>query len=312
MELLDLELWQARFREALRVRNMAAGTVDGYVAELKPFFAFLRERGGLASWAGLTREHLREYQTQLYYERSHKGRKQALAPSTRRWRMNAVASFVRWLVGQGWLLADPTAGLEAIKVPDPMPRLTLTETEVLAILEAPDTSQPLGIRDRAMLEVLYATGMRNGELGGLQLDQVHRGRGQLQLLGKGRKPRLVPLGKTALAWLERYIEEVRPGLLGDPTDTRVFLTRCGTSLDPSYLAQLVARAGRRAGLKQHVTPHVLRHSLATHLLRRGAGLRPLQALLGHASLETTQKYTRMEISDLRSVLEAFHPRERPR
>ncbi len=311
MELLDLTLWQARFREALLVRNCAPGTVIGYVGELKPFFAFLRQRG-LVSWAGLTREHLREYQTQLFYAPSRRGKPRALAPATRQWRMTAVARFVRWLVAQGWLLSDPTVGLESIQVTERLPRLLLTEAEVLAVLEAPDLSLPLGVRDRAMLELFYATGIRNGELGGLRLDQVDRLHGQLRIVGKGRKPRVLPLAPTAQHWLERYLHEVRPALLRDAAETRVFLTRYGRPLVRTYLAEMVARAARRGGLTQHVTPHVLRHSLATHLLRRGAGLRPLQALLGHASLETTQRYTRVEVSDLRSVLEAFHPRERPR
>lgn len=307
MDPLSLQLWQERFREHLAVRQWSARTIDTYTAELRPCLAFLQAQG-LTSLAGLTREHLEAYRTHLYYQR-FRGR--ALALSTQRVRFGAVKQFVRFLVRTRVLLLDLTQELDLPRAPRGLPRVLLTESETRRLLEAPDTSLPLGVRDRTILEVFYGTGIRNSELGRLRLDQVDLERQVLHIdHGKGNKARVVPLGEEALAWLEEYLTRVRPGLVSDPEQELVFVSARGRAFRRTELAQVVARWARRSGLTKPVTPHVLRHCCATHMLRRGAGLRHLQVLLGHASPETTQQYTRVEVSDLRKVLLRCHPRER--
>jgi integrase/recombinase XerD len=197
-------------------------------------------------------------------------------------------------------------------VPDQIPRTILSERETLRLLEAPPVDSELGVRDRAILEVLYGTGLRNTELCQLNLDELDFARHLLRVShGKGDKPRLVPLGEEAEIWLQEYLLKVRPRLLRNANDHQVFLGSRGCPLTRARLATLVSRWARRAGLQKHTTPHTLRHSCATHMLAHGADLRYIQAMLGHSSPETTQRYTRVEISDLRKVILRCHPRERP-
>ena len=307
MDPFSLTYWQERFREHLLVRQWSPRTIATYVSELKPLLAFLQTQG-LASLASLTRDHLEAYRTRLYYERF---RGKALALSTQRVRFGAVKQFVRFLTRQNLLLLDVAAQLELPKAPRGLPRVLLTESETRQLLEAPDLTQALGVRDRTILEVLYGTGIRNSELGQLTLDQVDLERQVLRIdHGKGDKPRVVPMGDEALAWLEEYLTRIRPGLARASEEECVFLSSRGRPFRRTELAEVVARWARRAGLTKRVTPHVLRHCCATHMLRRGAGLRHLQVLLGHSSPETTQRYTLVEVSDLRRVLMRCHPRER--
>lgn len=304
---MNLGLWQTRFSEYLQLRQFSPRTVDSYVGELKYFFDFL-ETVAVKDLASVTRDVIEEYRTHLYYA-EHRGQK--LSARTQGTRLGAIKAFTRFLNRERFLLTDPAISVELPKIPKFTPPVLLSEDEVEALLDAPDTSTWLGVRDRAILELLYGTGLRNQELRRLTLDEVDLERSEIRLRrGKGNKGRVVPLGEEAVAWLERYLERSRPLLVRMPTDRTVFLSARGLLMPSMTLGGVVRRAARRAGLDKKVTPHVLRHCYATHLLRAGAGVRHVQALLGHASLATTQRYTKVEVSDLRVVVDTFHPRER--
>ena len=221
--------------------------------------------------------------------------------------VHAIRGLYRFAVREGRLEADPMANLKAPRAFVALPR-HLTADQVDALLGAPDVSQPLGMRDRAILEVLYATGLRVSELIGLRTDSADLEVGLVTCFGKGRKERLVPLGSVARHWVERYLDKVRPGLLREPAQTRLFLSQRGEPLSRMGLWGIVRRHAVTAGVAEVLTPHVLRHSFATHLLERGADLRALQAMLGHADISTTQIYTHVTRERLRQVYDKYHPR----
>ena len=305
-DMLDLTLWQARYQEYLAVRRYSTRTVDAYGAELGPFFDYLRAHG-VDTLAGLTATLMEGYRTELFYL-EHRG--QRLAFNTQNARLSAVKAFTRFLWREKLLLTDPGAAVERPRVERTLPRTLLSEAEVLAMLRGPDVTEVRGLRNRAMLEVFYSTAVRNSELCGLTLDALHLSSGELAVRqAKGRKARLVPLGETAVHWVTVYLAESRPHLVRHPQETALFLTAFGVPFNRHTLAVLVGHLGERAGLSQRVSPHALRHACATHMLARGAGLRHLQEFLGHASVSTTQRYTRVEISDLKQVHRRFHPRE---
>ena len=307
---MDLRLWHARFREYLQiVRQWTPNTVETYTRELRPFFEFLVARPGWTSLSGLTREVLEEYRTSLFYAKYHN---QHLSLSTQNLKFCAIKAFARFLFRNNYLLLDITQHLESSKRGKALPRVILSESETLRLLEAPDPHTPKGLRDRAAMEVFYGSGIRNSELRSLLLDCVDFDRRVLQIeCGKGRKARVVPLGEEAEIWLGQYLHKGRPLMVRDPSERHVFLSQRGYVLSRQYMAQLVRLYAKKIGLDKVVTPHVLRHCCATHMLRRGAGLRHLQALLGHESLDTTGIYTRIEVSDLAEVIQRCHPRERP-
>ncbi|MEZ5420128.1 MAG: site-specific tyrosine recombinase XerD [Vicinamibacterales bacterium] len=204
--------------------------------------------------------------------------------------------------------ASPAADLAAPRAWQSLPKF-LSVDEVDALMAAPDTAEPAGVRDRTLLEVLYATGLRVSELLGLTLAHVDLDGGVVTTMGKGRKERVVPIGDTAVAWLRTYLGTARPALAAGRKPTpRLFLNVRGTPLSRMGFWKLLRAYGLRAGIRQPISPHVLRHSFATHLLERGADLRAIQMMLGHANLSTTQIYTHVLDERLRSVYERFHPR----
>lgn len=304
---MDVALWRARFREHLQLGQYSPRTVAGYLGELPALFVFLADRG-VESLTSVTRELVEEYRAHLFYLQS-RGRR--LSSTTQNRRIHAVKTFFRFLSREDFLLIDPAADVDPPRTPAALPRVLLSERETARVLEAPDVSTALGLRDRAILEVLYGTAIRNSELSALTLDAVDLARGELRVYhGKGGKSRVLPLGEEAAVWLEAYLVQARPQLVRRPGEVLVFVTWRGLRFTRGAMAELVRRAARDAGLKKEVTPHVLRHCCATHMLHHGAGLRHLQELLGHASVATTQRYTKLEMSDLRRVLRRCHPRER--
>lgn len=304
---MNLELWQNRFREHLEQRNYSERSIEAYTGQLRIFFEFLSSLG-VESLGGVTRDVLEEYRGHLYAREYH-GRR--IAATTQSGRLSQLKVFFRYLEREGFVPIDPTAGVDLPKVCRPAPRVILTELETERVLEAMAGNGPVEIRNRAMMEVFYCTGIRNSELRDLMLTDVDLQRAELFVRsGKGRKPRRLPLGEEATSWLCEYIRHARPHFVRVRSEERVFLSSHGGGLGRSVLANIVSAAAVRAKLSKHVTPHVLRHSCATHMLRHGAGLRQLQELLGHDSPTSTQRYTRVEISDLRKVLKRCHPREK--
>lgn len=231
----------------------------------------------------------------------------ALGARTRARRLSSVRRYYRYLLREGRIGADPSARVSAPRLGRALPK-ALSEADVEALLEAPRVVTELGLRDRAMLEMLYATGLRVSELVGLELAQVNPRQGVVRILGKGRKERLVPLGEEALAWLQRYLREARP-LLCAGRDTRaVFPTRRGDAMTRQAFWYLIKRYAVRAGIRTTLSPHTLRHAFATHLLNHGADLRVVQMLLGHSSVSTTQIYTHVATARLKALHAAHHPR----
>jgi integrase/recombinase XerD len=226
--------------------------------------------------------------------------------SVARW-VVAVKGFFSYLIGEGIITNDPSAHLDSPRIWRSLPKV-LTFGEVEALLGAPDRATPRGLRDAAMMEVLYATGLRVSELLRLRLGDLHLDAGYLRCWGKGSKERVVPLGSEADATLQAYLASSRPALLGDRRTDYLFVNRRGGAISRQGFWKIIKRYGRRAGITTPMSPHVVRHSFATHLLENGADLRAVQIMLGHADISTTQIYTHVNRERLRRLYEDFHPR----
>jgi integrase/recombinase XerD len=277
-------------------RGLARHTVAAYRTDLIAFGKWLATQGRAA--ASCERADLRRYVTAL------RGRGLSARSAARA--LAALRGFYRYLLERGVASQDPTLELETPKLMRSLPYF-LTAEEVDALLGAPDVTTSLGLRDRAMVETLYATGMRVSELVGLKLGQLRLDPGYVRVVGKGSKERIVPVGSAARAWLARYFELARPGLDKRRRD-EVFLTVRGQGMTRQHFWHLLVRYGGRAGITTHLSPHVLRHSFATHLLEHGADLRAVQAMLGHADISTTEIYTHVTRERLRALYDAKHPR----
>lgn len=219
----------------------------------------------------------------------------------------SIKVFFRYLQQEGMLDRNVTDTMDSPRLWKILPD-TLSEKEVELLLDAPDMHKPLGLRDRAILELFYAAGLRVTELATLQLSDLHLDEGYIRCIGKGRKERVIPVGEESIRLLRRYIEEVRPVLCENPLLQNVFVSRRETALCRQRLWQLIKTYTKRAGIMKNVTPHTLRHSFASHLLQNGAPLRVIQEMLGHADIATTQIYTHVNPERLKSIHQKFHPR----
>ena len=222
--------------------------------------------------------------------------------------MASLRRFYRWLLDQGRLTADPLLNIDK---PSPIQRFpkTLSEKQVEDLLNAPDVTTPLGLRDRAMFELLYATGLRVSELVGVRLFEISLNDNVVRVMGKGAKERLVPLGQIAAEWLQRYLAAARADLLGQQVSDAVFVTKRGSAMTRQMFWTLVKKYAVKIGIpRQRISPHVLRHAFATHLLNHGADLRVVQLLLGHADISTTQVYTHVARERLKALHRQHHPR----
>ena len=302
-------LLKARYLEHLQVQGFSPRTAESAEAHLRFFFEYLDRETKTQDLSELAKPDLAAYQTWLFFSGNRKDPEKPLSLAAQGARLSSLRGFFRALFKNGTLFHDPTASLERPRRPKHLPRAILTDRHVLALLKAPNVKKPLGLRDRAILELLYATGMRNAELRGLKLLDVDREREQVRVTGKGSKERVIPVGRIALHWIMLYLETARPLLLSGPENGLVFVSCTGRKITGANLISLVRKYAKRAALQGAVTPHALRHTCATHLLKAGADIRSIQELLGHASLATTQIYTRVEITDLKRVHAAFHPRE---
>ena len=234
-------------------------------------------------------------------------RKRGLKPSSVARRISALRGLYRHLLREGALARDPTEHLDVPRRARSLPR-TLPPEVVTALVEAPDVTGPSGVRDRAVLELLYATGMRASECLDLRLEDVNLTAGYVVCTGKGRRQRLVPVGAEAAAWVKRYLKDVRPLHTRRRDGGRLFVNPRGGRLSRQSLWAIVRKAAVRAGVRGRVSPHMLRHSFASHLLEGGADLRSVQAMLGHADIGTTQIYTHLPSSTLTRMYRRFHPR----
>jgi integrase/recombinase XerD len=270
--------------------------------------AYGHDLSRLAAFAGGRRKHVLDLQQRDLTDFIARLREGGLSARSAARAVHAVRGLYRFAVREGRIDADPMENLKAPRSFAALPRY-LTSPQVDALLAAPDVATPLGIRDRAILEVLYATGLRVSELIGLRPGDLDMQVGVLTCFGKGRKERLVPLGRIARKWVQRYVEQVRGALTRlRPSAAELFLSQRGGRLSRMGLWGIVRRHAVTAGVERTLTPHVLRHSFATHLLERGADLRALQAMLGHADISTTQIYTHVTRERLRKVYDQYHPR----
>ena len=295
-----------KYRLHLLTLNYSKGTIKTDFFHIRAFLAWLP-----VDVASVTRETIRDYQTHLYEEINTRGQPHSVPYQNGK--LKAVKGFFHFLAEEGYLVADPARTIPYAKKPKRLPRSILTASEARKLLHAPDKATVLGYRDRTILEVLYSSGIRKNELLNLLLPDVDYGQGFLRInSGKGDKDRVVPIGRIACKYLENYIKSVRPSLIRNPYDNHLFLSMRGTRLSKTMLATIIERYTHKARIKKHVTPHTFRHTCATLMLRNKANIRHIQELLGHASLESTQIYAHVSITDLKEVHSKCHPRERDR
>jgi integrase/recombinase XerD len=289
----------ADFLAALLAEQGASpNTVAAYRRDLRDLVTRLR-RGG-RSLADASPDDIIDWMDAL----RRSGRK----ASTVARRLAAARGLFRHLGQEGQTRQDPTEHIERPRLPRPLPK-TLSPQAAAALVESPDVSTLRGLRDRALLELLYASGLRATECLTLATGDVNLNAGYVQCVGKARKERIVPVGEEALVWIRRYLSEVRPRVLHGRRDSgRLFLSPRGGALTRQALWHIVRRAGRAAGIRARVSPHTLRHCFASHLLEGGADLRVVQTMLGHADISTTQIYTHLPSATIRAMYRKFHPR----
>lgn len=332
-----MRLLLLRFVEAMTTWAFSKRTIPSYAQHVAVFLDWLEKETDVGDLGEVTPEVLSSYQTALLgMERKRPGKRKATEPksataapaaapeepaaaggrlstSTQHARLSALRSFFGFLAREGKLLVDPAASLVLPKKRRSLPRSLLTPKEALKLVESIETKTPMGHRDRAVVEVLYATGIRNAELRGLTPADFDAEAGTLFVrAGKGGKDRVLPLGPVVTAIVSDYVQLARPKLAKRSGVTSLFVSNHGWPLWPASVVRIVDLAARRAGLQKTVKPHRLRHACATHMLQGGADVRHIQRLLGHSSLSTTEVYTRVEIGDLKAVHKRFHPRERGR
>lgn len=305
---MKLEEAAASWLTDLERRNYATRTIRDYGYNLNHLARFLAERG-INDTQTITATILSEFQQWFYDQPTRRGAARGVVDQNMI--LTTVKGLFRFLKLEGVLSHDPAEGLEYGRQPRRLPRNVLTPREARRIIERVDCSTPRGYRDRTILEVLYATGIRRTELMNLAVEDVNLEEGLLRVnRGKGGKDRVTPLGEVASRFLETYLKGVRPGLLRGQRTERLFLSWRGRALDRTSLSDLVRCHAKAAGVQKHVTPHVWRHTCATHLVANRANLRHVQELLGHESLATTERYLHLTIADLKAAHARFHPREK--
>jgi integrase/recombinase XerD len=279
-------------------KGLSSNTVAAYQRDLAKFNVFAQKRK--LSLEGVSRDDLVDFLASLYREK--------LESRTVARELVTLRNFFRFAQIQELIATDPSLNLESPKIRRTLPGYLRLE-EVERLLEQPDSKTPLGVRDRAMLEVLYSTGLRVSELIGLRVNDLDTKVGCIRCIGKGDKERIVPAGRKALGLVEKYLRDARPKLLGKRVSTQaLFVNNRGGSITRVGVWKILSAYGRRAGLRVALAPHMLRHSFATHLLERGADLRSVQLMLGHADISTTQIYTHVVEERLKQIYKAHHPR----
>jgi len=296
----DLPIGQAAGRflaYASSERGLSPNTLESYAGDLRCYERFLAKRR-IAAVDRIRQDDVTDLLLWL--------RRGSSATTVAR-RLSCIRSFHRFLVSEGLSDEDPTQYLESPRLWQRVP-VVLSVAEVERLLEQPDVETPLGIRDRAMLEFAYATGVRVSELVHFPVDHLKRRLGLIHCTGKGGKERIVPIGSKAIEWVDRYGADVRPGLLGGRPEPILFLNWRGKPMTRAAFWGILKRCVEKAGIERRASPHTLRHSFATHLLQRGVDLRSVQEMLGHSDISTTQRYTAVDREYLKKVHQEFHPR----
>jgi integrase/recombinase XerD len=280
-------------------KGLALNTLESYERDLTQYIEFI-EKSGITQLQDTKKINIQNYLLQL--------KKLGRASSSITRSMVSIRSFYQFLVRERLLALDPSLNMESPKLVKRLPKV-LSIQEVETLLEAPEISTPYGMRDKAMLEVLYATGMRVSELISLNAGHVNLGMGFVRCIGKGSKERIIPLGRIAAKWLNDYTQAMRHQLLRESkADDALFINHLGTRLTRQGFWKIIKKYGREARILKEITPHTLRHSFATHLLDNGADLRAVQEMLGHADISTTQIYTHVSKTRMKEVYNRTHPR----
>jgi integrase/recombinase XerD len=303
--LTPIEALAEQYFTSLLTQNFSADTVLTRRATLGYFFEWAKERG-LNDPIDITRTVLERYQRALFQYRKRNG--QPLSFRTQAVRLLGIKGFFRWLARQNHILHNPASELLLPRPDSRLPKYVLTAREAEQVLQQPDAGDPEGLRDRAMLETFYATGMRRMELANLKLYDIDADRGTVRICqGKGKKDRYVPIGERALKWIGKYVNEARPALAPFVDDSTVFLNHLGAAFERKELTRLVHRYLKKSNIGKVGGCHLFRHTVATLMLENGADVRVIQELLGHAKLSTTELYTRVSINLLKQVYAATHP-----
>jgi len=301
---------EARMREHLRsleVRNYSEFTVKGRAGHIQFFLEWLKERG-ITDPVDVTRPVLERYQRHLFYSRKKNG--EPLSFSSQHARLVPLRVWFRWMTRQNHILHNPASEIDLPRLGRSLPKVILSAQEVEQIMTLCDVEEPIGLRDRALLEVLYSTGMRRLEIVRLKLFDLQLDRGLILVnQGKGSKDRYVPIGARAAAWLEKYIREGRPQLVSELDDFTVFLTAQGEPFSRDHLTFAVRERIEAAKLGKGGACHLFRHTMATLMHENGADIRHIQAILGHEDIRTTQIYTQVAIRALQQIHAATHPAE---
>jgi integrase/recombinase XerD len=279
-------------------KGLSKNTIEAYSHGLNRFLNYLRGKG-TEEVREISKLDIREFLLFL--------KRKGLSSKTLARNLVSIRVFLRFLTEESILSANPAEEIESPKTAKTLPEILSLE-EVETLLEQPDPQIPQGMRDRAMLEMLYATGMRVSELTRLQVNHVHLDAGYVLVYGKGSKERIVPIGNEAIKWARRYMGETRERLLKKRESPFLFVNRSGKPMSRQYFWKSIKAYGRRAGIRKRITPHLLRHSFASHLLERGADLRSVQLMLGHADISTTQIYTHVTGERLKKIHQRYHPR----
>lgn len=279
-------------------RGLSENTINSYGIDLKLFLEYLRENE-IPSFKQVNKEVI------VNYMQSEKNNNKANSSILRS--VSSLRKFFQYLAQEKIIEKDPMLLIDTPKKKQHLPQV-LTKEEVEKLLRSPNTGQVLGLRDRAMLELMYATGLRISEIINLKFEDLHLTMGTLQTLGKGHKERIVPVGDEAIKWVNRYLEEARPKLLKQKRSNYLFLNFHGNNLTRQGVWKNLKAEVRKAGIQKNITPHTLRHSFATHILENGADLRIVQELLGHADISTTQIYTHLSNKQLADIYNRAHPR----
>jgi integrase/recombinase XerD len=279
-------------------KGLSRNTIEAYSHGLNRFLDHLRKKG-IREWAKVSKFEVRAFLLFL--------KRQGLSTKTVVRNLVAIRTFFKFLIQEGFLEVNPVEELESPKVAKTLPKI-LSLKEVEQLLEQPNPQTPLGTRDRAMLELLYATGMRVSELTQLPTHQINLEGGYVLVYGKGSKERIVPLGKEAMKWVDLYLKTVREKLAKGRESPTLFINRSGKGMSRQQVWKNLKAYGQRAGIRKRITPHLLRHSFASHLLERGADLRSVQMMLGHVDISTTQIYTHVTGERLKKVHQRYHPR----
>ncbi|MDD5194362.1 MAG: site-specific tyrosine recombinase XerD [Candidatus Omnitrophica bacterium] len=293
-----MEAYKEAFFDYLKVeKGLSKNSLFSYAHDLKKYLDYLKEKG-ITHPAKITRKDITDF---LFFLR------QAIAPVSISRVLSTLKSFHKFLLREKITTGDPTDLIESPKLEKKIPSI-LDFEEVNRILKSPNLKDAHGIRDRAILELMYASGLRVSEASSLKLSDINLDVGFVKCKGKGSKERIVPLGRIAQNFLQKYIDEARPKLLHKKVSISLFLAQGGRMLSRQSIWKMIKKTVRDAGIKKRVSPHTLRHSFATHLLERGADLRSVQEMLGHASITTTQIYTHINKTRLKEIHTQFHPR----